>query len=144
LLGPASDVYSLGATLYCLLTGQPPVSDKEIGVVLQKVQRGEVPRPRQIRPSIPTPLEAVCLKAMALKPEDRYRSARDLADDLEHWLNDEPVSAYQESWKEHLAGALERSRRDVEFHTWGTMLWIFAVILLAGDVAMFGLTYQGP
>ena len=52
LLGPASDVYSLGATLYCLLTGKAPFQDKDIGVVLGKVQRGDFPAPRQIKPEI--------------------------------------------------------------------------------------------
>ena len=94
-LGPASDVYSLGATLYCLLTGQPPL-EGDVGEVLRRAQRGEFPPPRQVNPSVPAALEAVCLKAMAMKPEDRYASPRALADDVERWLADEPVSAYRE------------------------------------------------
>ena len=97
-LGPASDVYSLGATLYCLLSGRSPVSDPDVGVVLQKVQRGDIPRLREIKHGISIPLEAICTKAMALKLEDRYSSPRLLADDIEHWLADEPVSAYPEPW----------------------------------------------
>jgi serine/threonine protein kinase len=93
LLGPASDVYSLGATLYSLLIGQPPVSDPDQGVVLQKVQRSDFPPPRRLRPDVPRALEAICLKAMALKPEERYATPRALADDVEHWLADEPVGA---------------------------------------------------
>ena len=71
-LGPRSDVYSLGATLYCLLTGKPPFEGDDIGEVLRKVQRGEFPPPRQLDPSLDKALEAVCLKAMATRPEDRY------------------------------------------------------------------------
>ncbi len=97
-LGPASDVYSLGATLYCLLTGQPPFNDPEVGTVLTKVQRGEFPPPHEVKAGIAKPLEAICLKAMALKPADRYVSPRDLADDIEHWLADERVSAWTEPW----------------------------------------------
>jgi serine/threonine-protein kinase len=81
-LGSSSDVYSLGATLYCLLTAQPPF-DGDVGDVLRKVQRGEYPRPRQANAGIDRALEVICLKAMALKPEDRYASCRALADDVE-------------------------------------------------------------
>ena len=95
-LGPASDVYSLGATLYCLLTGAPPFRSKITGEILQQVQRGDFPRPRQLKPSIPAPLEAICLRAMALKRDERYAGPRALADDIEHWLADEPVSAWPE------------------------------------------------
>jgi len=97
-LGPQSDVYSLGATLYCLLTGRPPFEGDDIGEVLRKVQRGEFARPRQLDPAINWALEAVCLKALALEPEDRYATPRALADDVERWAADEPVTAYQEPW----------------------------------------------
>ena len=106
-LGPASDVYSLGATLYCLLTGRPPVSGGDVGEVLEKVQRGDFPPPRQVRPGVPPALEAVCLKAMALRPGDRYPSALALAADVEHWLADEPVSGLPRA----AAGAGRRAGR---------------------------------
>ena len=64
--------------------------------MLGDVQKGEFPPPRQLDPSIDKALEAICLKAMALKPEDRYATPRALADDIEHWLADEPVTAYAE------------------------------------------------
>jgi serine/threonine-protein kinase len=97
-LGPASDVYSLGATLYTLLTGKPPFEEKDLGTLLEKVQRGDFLPPRQIKPEVPRPLEAICLKAMAPKSDDRYPTAAALAADLEHWLADEPVAAYREPW----------------------------------------------
>jgi serine/threonine-protein kinase len=95
-LGPRSDVYSLGATLYCLLTGKPPY-DGDVGDVLRAVQRGAFAPPRSIDPSLERSLEAICLTAMALKPEDRYASCRALADDIERWSADEPVSVHRES-----------------------------------------------
>jgi eukaryotic-like serine/threonine-protein kinase len=98
LLGPASDVYSLGATLYALLSGKAPVEDRDPDVVLRKVQQGDFRRPRQLKPAVAPALEAICLNAMAQKPADRYTSPRALADEIEHWLADEPVGAYGEPW----------------------------------------------
>ena len=72
-IGPASDEYSLGATLYCLLTGRPPFPDEDLEVTLEKVQRGDFRPPKALDQTIPRPLEAICLKAMALEPAGRYR-----------------------------------------------------------------------
>ena len=98
LLGSASDVYSLGATLYCLLTGQSSMEGKDVGTVLKNVKHGNFARPRALQAGIPRSLEAICLKAMALKPKNRYASPRQLAEDMEHWLHDEPVRAWTEPW----------------------------------------------
>ena len=112
-LGPRSDVYSLGATLYCLLTGKPPLEGGAVGELLRKVQQGEFPPPRQLDPSIDVALEAICLKAMALKPQDRYPTPRLLAEDIERWMADEPVSAYREPWTRTLTRWLSRHRTGV-------------------------------
>ena len=106
-LGPASDVYSLGATLYCVLTGQAPFTEPDLGALLRRVERGNFPAPRAIAAWIDPALEAVCLKAMATDPSSRYGSPRALADDIEHWLADEPLSA----WREPLVRRLRRSGR---------------------------------
>jgi serine/threonine protein kinase/Tfp pilus assembly protein PilF len=109
-LGPAADVYSLGATLYCLLTGQAPFADPDVAEVLGRVQRGDFPPPRQAQPHVPAALEAVCLKAMALRPEDRYAGALELADEVERWLADEPVRSYREPYRQRAARWLRRHR----------------------------------
>jgi eukaryotic-like serine/threonine-protein kinase len=97
-LAPPSDVYSLGATLYHLLTGRPPFQERDLTALLNHVQRGKFPRPRAIKSTVAPGLEAICLKAMALRPDDRYASALDLASEVERWLADEPVNAYREPW----------------------------------------------
>jgi serine/threonine-protein kinase len=112
-LGPRSDIYSLGATLSCLLTGEPPLEGDDIGELLRKAQRGEFPRPRHTDPSIDKALEAVCLKAMALKPEDRYDTPRLLAEEVERWMADEPVTAWSEPWSRTLLRWLTRHRVGV-------------------------------
>jgi eukaryotic-like serine/threonine-protein kinase len=101
-VGPASDVYSLGATLYTLLTGQRPVQGNSMLEVLEGVRRGNFPPPRRVKPEVPRALEAVCLKAMALEPGGRYAGASELASDVERWLSGEPVSAWREPWCDRL------------------------------------------
>jgi serine/threonine protein kinase/predicted Zn-dependent protease len=123
-LSPASDVYSLGATLYCLLTGRAPVVGQDLGETLRRVQRGDIPPPRQANKQVPVALEAVCLKAMSLQPAQRYPRADELADDIERWLADEPVTARTESWRERL---LRWSRK----HRTGTEVAIVALVAVA-------------
>ena len=85
-----------------MLTGKPPAEGEDVGALLGAVRHGEFSLPRKLDPSIDKPLEAVCLKAMALAPEDRYATPRALADDVERWLADEPVAAYSEQGFERL------------------------------------------
>ena len=109
-LGPATDIYGLGATLFNLLTGQPPYANEDFDKVLEMVQQGNLRRPRDLNADVPAALEAICLKAMALKPQDRYRSAQELADDIERWLADEPVRAYPEQIFERMGRWARRHR----------------------------------
>ena len=125
-LGPRSDVYSLGATLYCLLTGQQPFAG-EVADVIRAARRGGFRPPRLLDPAIDPALEAVCQKAMALKPEDRYGSCRALADDIDRWMADEPVAA----WREPLS---RRARRWARRHR--TAVTAAAVALLAGVIGL--------
>jgi serine/threonine-protein kinase len=133
LLGPVSDVYSLGATLYALLTGKAPFSARDINLTLQQVQHGEFPRPRQVAGWLDPALEAVCLKAMALQPDDRYRSPRALASDIERWIADEPVSVRREPFPERARRWVKRNR---------TMVAGLAAALVASVVGLSALAAQ--
>lgn len=113
LLDARSDVYSLGATLFFLLTGRTAIEQGEAVEVLRKVRESEFPPPRQLDRSIAPALEAVCLKAMAGPREDRYGSARALADDLERWMADEPVSVHRDPLHERARRWMRRHRPAV-------------------------------
>ena len=113
LVGPASDVFGLGATLYCLLTGRAPYGGSSPEEVKERAIRGDFPPPREARRDVPAPLESVCLKAMKRDRDDRYPSARALADDVERWLADEPVSAHAYPATARVARWVRRHRPQV-------------------------------
>jgi serine/threonine-protein kinase len=95
-INPSSDVYSLGATLYTLLTGKPPYYTANFDELFLQVLEGKVEPPRKVKPSIPPALEAITLKAMSTTQSQRFNSSLELANDIEAWLADEPTTAYRD------------------------------------------------
>ncbi len=111
-LGPATDIYSLGVTLYQLLTGQVPHADKDVEIVFERVSHGEIVSPREQTDWAPRALASICLKAMAHRPMERYFSAREMSEDVQRWLADERVLAHEERWIEK-AGRWMRQHRTL-------------------------------
>lgn len=113
-VGPATDVYGLGAVLYVALTGQAPHDAQGHLAVLQAVVSGEPRSPRRLRPEIPPDLETIVVKCLRHDPQHRYRSAGELADDLRRYLEGRPIAARPYSLREKL-WCWGRQRR-----VWGT------------------------
>ncbi|QEH31636.1 Serine/threonine-protein kinase PknD [Aquisphaera giovannonii] len=125
--GRWTDVYGLGAILYEVLTGQPPFHAKTTSELLRKVRLDPPPPPRKIHAGVPPALEAVCLKAMAKDPAGRYGSATELAQEVQRYIADEPVDAYDEPWTRRAARWARKHRTAVA----GA-----AGLLLTGTVAL--------
>ncbi|NQT18008.1 MAG: protein kinase [Planctomycetes bacterium] len=102
-IGPAVDQYGLGVVLYELLVGQTPFSGPP-GVLIHNLVHQDPAAPRKANPAVPRDLDTICLKAMSKAPADRYPSCKHLADDLQRWIDDKPITARP-------IGVVERLRR---------------------------------
>jgi serine/threonine protein kinase len=97
-LGPATDIFSLGATLYKVLTGRAPYTGDSAREALTKARHANFAKPSEKRNGIPRGLEAICLKAMAVDPDDRYLTGVEMSADIDCWLADQPVTALTDRW----------------------------------------------
>jgi serine/threonine protein kinase/Flp pilus assembly protein TadD len=122
-----TDLYSLGVTLYELLTLKPACEGDEWQEVMRQITEEEPRPPRQWNPALPVDLETVVLKAMAKEPESRYATAQELADDLRRWLEDKPIKAKRPSLSQRAAKWARRHRPVVVAATVATAV----VVLLA-------------
>jgi serine/threonine protein kinase/WD40 repeat protein len=125
-VGPAADVYALGAVLYACLTGRPPFrAGTQVDTLLQVLADPPVP-PSQLRPGIPADLEAICLRCLEKKPGRRFASAAELADELRRFLDGLPAQVRPRD--DHARD--DRPRPYLQRSTWLVCLWICLLILL--------------
>lgn len=128
---PESDVYSLGVMLYELLTGKLPIMSESIPALLEAIPTRPVEPPRRWRNDVAADLEAICLKCLEKRPQDRYRTAGELALDLRRYLADEAVSVRFPGRHEQLA---RKVRRNPAVTTVLSML-VVAVLAVLGVLA---------
>ncbi|MCA9078761.1 MAG: serine/threonine protein kinase [Planctomycetaceae bacterium] len=134
-VGPASDVYSLGAILYKLVSGTTPLRGTTLGEIRKACLNGEFPSPRERNRSVPAPLNAICLRAMQTNPDARYSSPEDLAADVEAYLADSPVAAAPDT-------AIGKAARMVR-REWPAVMTTMAGLLVLVVLALLTAVKQG-
>jgi serine/threonine protein kinase len=126
-----SDVYSLGVILYELLCDRLPIEGPPHELPARVIEENPTP-PRQVNPEVPQELEAVCMQALAKRPDDRYQTAAELAQDLNRYLRGEPVEAQRLTFITRLIRKLNRRHRDTMLGGWGLLAFLLGLVILCG------------
>ncbi len=142
-VGPTSDVYSIGSVLYHALTGRPPFqAASPVDVVLQLLEQEPLP-PRLLNPQADRDLSMVALRCLQKPPDLRYDSAEELANDLDAFLADEPVSARSGRFTQVVARWFRETHHAVILRNWG-LLWMWhSLVLLVVCVLTNVLQWEG-
>ncbi|MEM9587840.1 MAG: serine/threonine-protein kinase [Planctomycetota bacterium] len=132
-----TDIYSLGAILYALLTGRPPHEGPTLAEVLRSVLQDEPVEPRQLRRDLDYDLERICLKAISYEPGDRYGTADEMADDLQRYLQGDSTLASQSGLIERVAREIRRDQHQISFARWGGTLQLLGMLIFAFHALMY-------
>jgi serine/threonine protein kinase len=143
-LGPAADVYALGAILYEMLTGRPPFLGSSVLETLEQVCEHDPVPPSQLQPAVPHDLEVICLKCLHKSPADRYAGADELADDLRAYLDGEPIRARSLSAVEQVIRAIRHHNLDERVASAGTFLLLWAPVCLLAHLAAYAFCGASP
>ena len=139
-IGRQSDIYSLGAILYHLITGRPPFVGETLSNLLHQVLEIDPSSPRMMNSSVPRDLETICLKCLQKKPSHRYHTAQELADDLERFLNNHPIHARPVSRVERL---WRSCRRNPGLSVTIALLLLFILLVAVGSpIAAFRINQE--
>jgi tRNA A-37 threonylcarbamoyl transferase component Bud32 len=140
-VGPATDIWALGAILYECLTGRAPFLGDSTLHTLQLICEHEPAAPAQLNPTVPRDLEVIALKCLEKQAKRRYTSAAELADDLRRFLDGEPIRARSITLFDHFMRSLMRKQVHPQFREWGQWILYLApmpALLIAPTVALFG------
>jgi tetratricopeptide (TPR) repeat protein len=130
-VGPHSDVYGLGSTLYHLLTGKPPFAGDNPMQILRRVVEEEPRPPRSLNPLVPPEAEAICLTAMDREPRKRYGSAAEMADDIDRYLAGTPIRARRRSIATRLFRQAHRTKQTL------AIVGVTALLLAVAGAGIF-------